>query len=82
MTKGIQIAKRTEHKIIMKGNKMNKIGAIIGPTKDAIDAARTGIMNILKSGQDQDTIRQALISFENVTKVNNATIMNSTFTNK
>jgi len=53
-----------------KGN----IGIQVGASKDAVDSARAGIMEILKGGRDDKTTRLALTVLSSITSVNNTNI--------
>jgi hypothetical protein len=52
----------------------------IGVSKESVEATRAAMLDILKSGQEQKTIREALRAFTKVTRVSHVTVQNCTFT--
>jgi len=51
----------------------------IGPSGEAVATVIDSIMQILGSGQEQETIREALDTLATTCSVNNTTITNCTF---
>lgn len=58
----------------MSAKEPTVVGIQIGASKEAIDAARGAVMDILTSGMEQETIRHALTLFGKVTSVDNAAV--------
>ena len=52
----------------------SNIGIYVGASKEAVDSARAGVMEILKAGRDDKTTRLALTVLSAVTRVDNTTI--------
>jgi len=55
------------------------IGVQVGVSEKAIEATVAGIIAILNSGQEQETLRAALETMRHATSVNNTTITSCNF---
>lgn len=60
----------------MAKRKQNNIGINIGVDPLAVVEARKGVMEILTSGAEQETLRAALSVFSGICSTNNASISN------
>lgn len=60
---------------------MNSAMMVIGPTKESVKEARSAVMDILKSGQDQATIQKALDIYNSICSVNNVSVNSCSFVN-
>jgi len=58
---------------------MSKSLLQIGASKEAVEAARKAVLDIMASDNDQATIQKALDVFKDLCEVKNATITNCTF---
>ncbi len=60
----------------MAKGKATNIGISVGASVESVAEARAGIMDILNSGAEQQTLRAALDNFATICNVNNSVITN------